>query len=127
MKNSKSIKLNIIIFISLVIVFFIYLAIFYFVLKQNSICIFKKIFHFPCPTCGTTRAYINFFKGDIKSSFYYHPLFWLYPILGIIYIFRNTKLFSFGKSKFFWILMLVLFAVTYILRIIFVFKNNPLF
>lgn len=54
-------------------------------------CVFKKFFKITCPGCGMTRAYLSLFKGDIKSAFYYNPMFWSVPILfwGVL---RNGKI-----------------------------------
>lgn len=44
-------------------------------------CIFKAVFHVPCPVCGMTRAYLSLLKLDFKSAMYYNPAFWLFPII----------------------------------------------
>ncbi len=128
MKDSKIFKKNIIIYVLLIFIFLAYLAIFYFVLKKRSICIIKAICHIPCPSCGVSRAYVSLFKGDIKASFYYHPLFWLYPVLGFICIFRNLKYINpIFKSKIFCISVLLLLLGVYIYRLIYVFPNDIFF
>ena len=53
-------------------------------------CLFKFITGLPCPGCGMTRAYLHLFTGDIKGAFYYHPLFWLVPIVLVIVIWRKN-------------------------------------
>ena len=37
-------------------------------------CIFKKIFHIPCPGCGLTRAFKALLKGNILLAFNYNIL-----------------------------------------------------
>lgn len=54
-----------------------------------ELCIFKHLFGVPCPGCGMTRAFIHFFQLDLKGAFYYHPLFWLVPIIFVIIVFRK--------------------------------------
>lgn len=54
-----------------------------------ELCIFKHLFGVPCPGCGMTRAFIHFFQFDLKGAFYYHPLFWLVPLIFGIIVFRK--------------------------------------
>lgn len=66
-------------------------------------CIFKLITGIPCPGCGMTRAFTHFFLGNIHEAFYYHPLFWLVPIVFGIVIFRKQKIISkIYHSNYFW-------------------------
>src|SRR5438132_1885627 len=41
---------------------------------QVPLCLFKTVFHLPCPTCGMTRSLIALWHGDPVLSFRYHPL-----------------------------------------------------
>lgn len=52
-------------------------------------CPVFKIFHFPCPTCGMTRAVISALKFDFFEAFNYHPLFGVLTIETLYIIFRN--------------------------------------
>ena len=54
-------------------------------------CPIYRIFGIPCPTCGTTRAWVRFFKGDIAGAFSMHPLFLFIPIF-ILYLFFYDRL-----------------------------------
>lgn len=38
-----------------------------------SVCLFKRIYHIPCPTCGSTRAVIEVFQGHLKEAFMLNP------------------------------------------------------
>ena len=50
-------------------------------------CVFRAVTGIACPTCGMTRAYLSLLKLDLKSAFYYHPLFWVVPaIAGLLLI-----------------------------------------
>lgn len=42
-------------------------------------CQIKLLFGIPCPTCGMTRAWRLFFRGEIRAALYMHPLFLLPP------------------------------------------------
>ncbi|MBQ9239344.1 MAG: DUF2752 domain-containing protein [Treponema sp.] len=35
-------------------------------------CIIRELFHFPCPTCGVTRALLSLMKGDVQKYLYYN-------------------------------------------------------
>jgi hypothetical protein len=37
-------------------------------------CLFKFVYGFPCPSCGTTRSILQFVSGDIFGSLTTNPL-----------------------------------------------------
>lgn len=78
---NKSSKILILISsIGIILIFLIYPEI-------NIPCIFKKIFHLPCPACGITRAFKLIFKLKIIESFSYNILaFPLLLTLNILFI-----------------------------------------
>lgn len=66
--------------------------------KFNISCVFKNIFHFPCPACGMTRAFIAILSLDFKTAISYNilsiPLFLIIIIsfiINIIDIIFNKK------------------------------------
>ncbi|MFD1900312.1 DUF2752 domain-containing protein [Enterococcus termitis] len=95
-------------------------------MNNLELCVFKNIFGIPCPGCGMTRAFIHVFQLDLKGAFYYHPLFWLVPIIFGIFLFRNkvpvfkricqnnTVIFS----------LLGLFITVYVVRLITLFPTT---
>jgi uncharacterized membrane protein YwzB len=50
-----------------------------------------------CPLCGTTRAWIHFLSGEIKTAFRYHPLFLITPFWFFAAVHYNS---IFKKNKF---------------------------
>ncbi len=87
------------------------LSIFINFIFKKSICIFINLFGVPCFTCGITRAYLSLLKLDIKSAFYYHPLFFLVPFL--FFIKKQKQLFLiFGLFIFVWIIRMYLYFPT---------------
>ncbi len=44
-------------------------------------CPIYKWFGVPCPACGTTRAWIFFFKGDVISAIKYNAFFMFFPLI----------------------------------------------
>lgn len=84
-------------------------------------CPIKFLTGVSCPACGITRAWCRVLCGDITGAFYYHPLFWLGPmLLGIIYL---EGIRSWSWSKIVLMCLGVLFFLVYFLRM-FVFKNE---
>lgn len=39
----------------------------------QSICLFKRIYHIPCPACGSTRAVVELCHGNVRESFLLNP------------------------------------------------------
>lgn len=48
-------------------------------------CPLDFLFGIPCPMCGITRAYLSLLNGDIRTAFYYHPLWPALLIIGLMY------------------------------------------
>ncbi len=46
-------------------------------------CPMKFLFGIPCPCCGMTRAIFSVLKGNIRESFYYHPV-WPIVVLTVV-------------------------------------------
>ena len=94
------------------------------VFSSVDLCVFRRITGLPCPSCGMTRAYISLFKGDISGAFLMHPLFPLVPVIAALVIIARYK-----KKHFTWLFITfgVIFIVTYIIRMIFLFPHTPPF
>lgn len=81
-------------------------------------CLIYWIFKIPCPECGLMRAYLSLFKGNIIEGFQYHPLF-LIPLIALfLFTLRNKKSFIFKHFLIWWI-FIFLFAICYIIRLVF--------
>lgn len=52
-------------------------------------CPFLSITGIPCPGCGMTRSLLAFLKGDLYSSFQYHPMLIPTGICALFYIFNK--------------------------------------
>ena len=88
-------------------------------------CIFKLITGLPCPGCGMTRAFLHFFHGDLQGAFYYHPLFWLVPLLFGILVLRKVQLFEkWRQSNRFWLGVLTIVVGVYVIRLALYFPNQ---
>lgn len=81
-------------------------------------CIFKAMTGLPCPGCGMTRAFLRLFHGDLEGALYFHPLFWLVPVLAGLYLlsFRSEKARKLTQNNFFWGGCLVLLLAVYVWR-----------
>jgi hypothetical protein len=37
-------------------------------------CVFARVFHVPCPACGSTRAVLALLRGDLRGVLHNNPL-----------------------------------------------------
>lgn len=58
-------------------------------------CVWRFLFHYPCPGCGITRACVALVHGDFKAAFEYNYMFISLPII-FAYILFDGRIF---KSK----------------------------
>ncbi|HHW45836.1 MAG TPA: DUF2752 domain-containing protein [Clostridiales bacterium] len=58
-----------------------YAALFAVVVIIDYKCPIKALFGIACPGCGMVRAWLSVLKLDFKSAFYYHPLFFVAPLI----------------------------------------------
>lgn len=72
-------------------------------------CVFRTLTGIPCPGCGMTRALLAVLSLNFSDAFYYHPLFFVPPLMAVCaalaFISRNEK-----RKKMFWALLILLFA-----------------
>lgn len=40
----------------------------------ETVCLFKRLFHIPCPSCGSTRAIATLLQGDLKAALLLNPI-----------------------------------------------------
>ena len=83
----------------------------------------------PCPGCGMTRAFFCLLHLDIKSAFYYHPLFWFVPVYAGLAVFKRIK---YGKKETKWFVVFtwasfILFMGVYFVRMILYFPHTEPF
>lgn len=83
-------------------------------------CSIRQTIGIPCPTCGMTRAWLCVFCGDMVSAFHMHPLFWMFPVLGVLlYLIRKKK-----ARYFVLITGIVMLLAVYIIRMIMYFPET---
>ena len=87
-------------------------------------CLFRHVLGVPCPGCGTTRAWLAFLSGGFGEAFWYHPLFWLTPILLAVG-FWNPKWLSGKWGNRAALLFLVLYLLLYAARMVLCFPTQP--
>lgn len=95
----------------LLIVFLVYLP---FLLLQIG-CPLRFSLGITCPGCGMTRAVLSALRLQWKEAFYYHPLFWLTPLMVFLYLFDGYL--KKNPVKITWILIISAFIITYIIRL----------
>lgn len=74
-----------------------------------------------CPGCGVSRACGALLHLDIAGAFYYHPLFWLGPVLAVVVLVRRGPLARPRVRNAVLVGIALCFIAVYILRM-FVFK-----
>jgi len=79
-------------------------------------CVWNYFFDFPCPTCGITRAYIAFFKGEMLTALKYHSMFWSVPLIFIYILYDGRILKNKTIDKIILILILSGFLVNWIVK-----------
>ena len=50
---------------------------------RDTTCLFRTIFHIPCPGCGMTHALLAALRLDWAEAWSCHPMFWSLPLLGV--------------------------------------------
>ena len=85
-KNKSLLRDRLIRLIKLIAVIVGFFTAFYYIISP-----LKARFGIICPGCGSTRAMVAFFRGNIGEAFYWHPLFPLYIIGFVIFAFATTR------------------------------------
>lgn len=123
-KTSKGLKRTWPVFI----VIFIFYYSFIHLTGREASCVYKNIFGIPCPGCGMTRSYQALFQLDLHQAFYYHPLFFLVPVIILFVGLQFVVLKKKGQQKSWieWILyaIIALFIGIYVYRMILYFPHT---
>lgn len=115
----KNIKFVIIIEIIFIIILYLFIETGY--VNMIPECFWYKNFGILCPSCGGTRCVINFVKGDLLTSFQFHPILFLVllyiMVLNIVVIInlitkRKVLKFIYPKSWYVIIFSVVLLIYT---------------
>lgn len=84
-------------------------------------CPIKKLTGISCAGCGMSRALLAAAQFQFSKAFYYHPLFWLCPIIIALYVFWERISPTIRKHIF--MLIIICFCSVYVLRLFFI-ENN---
>lgn len=87
----------------------------------NLGCPIKRITGISCAGCGMSRALLAAVHLQFDKAFYYHPLFWLCPIIIVLYAWWEKI--SPAIRKHIFRLIIISFCFVYVLRLFFI-KNN---
>ena len=58
-----------------------------------GVCLFKRVTHLPCPSCGSTRSVLSILKGDFSGALIWNPIGYLlmfFLMVTPIWIFLDT-------------------------------------
>lgn len=61
-------------------------------------CLWKSLFHFDCPGCGLTTAFIKILTVDFHGAFQTNPLILILIPFGLFYIYSDIKKFQRQKA-----------------------------
>ena len=81
---------------SVIVIYFIVAVLLKIVLSIDILipCLWKTLFHFECPGCGLTTAFIKILTLDISGAYDSNPLIFIVLPVGIIYIYKDVKKFK---------------------------------
>ncbi|MFP6586915.1 MAG: DUF2752 domain-containing protein [Pirellulaceae bacterium] len=54
------------------------------------LCMFKRMFSLPCPSCGLTRSVASVLHGDFLKSWGYHPLGIFFVAVALLFVVNLT-------------------------------------
>ena len=57
----------------------------------GTLCVYEALIGLPCPGCGMTRAWVSVFTGNWNAAFFNHPLFWLPPVIVLVFLYSQMK------------------------------------
>lgn len=77
-------------------------------------CPIRFVTGISCAGCGMTRAWRALFQLDIQSAFSYHPLFWLPPVVCVLFLNKNKISVKLYKALLFTII--AAFVIVYLCR-----------
>ncbi len=117
-----------------------------FLLTQTSLCLFKSIAGIECPSCGSTRAVLTFYSGDILLSLRYNLLGFLFAVLLLAVpllllvekVFKRVLLYSlyvwlsikFKRRRFLWfavVLIVIYWIYFYSMNVEFLHETEQFF
>lgn len=55
-------------------------------------CPVRQLTGLICPGCGMGRAWLAFLRLDPGAAFFYHPMFWAVPVVGV-FVLYDCRLF----------------------------------
>lgn len=61
-----------------------YIWLFLFDLGGEMVCLFKRLFHIPCPSCGATRAIAALMRGEVKEALFLNPIGILLALMLVV-------------------------------------------
>lgn len=79
-------------------------------------CPIRFVTGISCAGCGMTRAWRALLQLDIQGAFSYHPLFWLPPVAGLLFLKKNKI--SIKLYRVFLFTIIAAFVIVYLYRMI---------
>lgn len=97
-----------------------------FLLLDGNLCVVKRFSGLPCPGCGMTRAYLSLIHFKLQNAWYFHPLFFLPPLIAGVVILRKQRLVAtLYRNNFFWVALGLLVIIVWAARLATLFPHVP--
>lgn len=81
-------------------------------------CVVRAVTGIPCPGCGLSRAWLAALRLDLAAAFFYHPLFWTVPLLGVYMLWDGELFQKPWLNKLFPAVLLGAYLLCYAVRIV---------
>jgi len=89
--------------------------------QQIELCLFKKLTHVPCPTCGITRGVLHALHGRFITAWLCNPLLFsagaLFVVISIMRVGFSRAIrisLSLYERRFVWILAILLILINWV-------------
>lgn len=100
---------------------FLLFIIYLFLNLLNIGCPIKAFTGISCPGCGMTRAVVSALQLNFQAAFYFHPLFFLTPVMFLLFLFQD---FISKKYRYLaWGTIFFLFFVVYLYRLFYAYSD----
>lgn len=88
---------------ALFFIFFTASLLFFYIVPKEFLalfpCVFKKLTHIPCPTCGMIRTISCLMQGHVSTAFYFSFLFALLGLFSFCYAVYSGLSLIFGFRR----------------------------
>ena len=85
-------------------------------------CPIKQLVGLPCPGCGMTRGCLSILRLDFSAAAHWHPLCFIVPPLGLMYVLKDT-----GLGRRFWSCAPLLAGLIVLIMAVYIWRMAAMF